>query len=1078
MSTALPIPTVPLAIEPLNEKNYFRWVASVKIFLRGSGLLKYVEDPNEPLTQGKEKRIFSQESREVFQLLTSRIELDVLVQLGEVETPFELWESLKKKFLNVTMEELLHELREFYYPDTSQKLELENIANEIRRPEILKLKYDNLGFEVSFYEFTGSILPFIQKIFLRKKEVYIRILDLNPREIKIQKIMDMLTSALRIESPSISSEHQRPKQNSPHLKSPCRICGKGSHNLHNCTSFLKLKIAELEKDNKPQISGYSSSPKQSQTIIIDTGASISVTGNRDILKNFIEQNSQTQLAGKDTFAHLEGYGSLEISINGKPITVPKVYFSSDFDQTYLSMFDLVEQGFNLHLNHRRNHFLEKDHEKFNVNIINGQFCIDLTDHLLEHKRLGHPCHKKQKKTVENSADCNNVEPLKVECLSCDVVKTTFKQLKPRSEKLSSKPLELIHSDIKGPINIDSVTENSKYIITFIDDFSRYAFISILSNRAQALEAFKSFQSIVEPLLKSKVQSIMSDNAKEYRSREFRDYLTACQIQHLFSAPETPEQNGIAERFNRTLQENVQVLLRDAKLKSYMWPYAAEFATHVYNRRAHSSNGDLSPYQLFYGKAPSLKHLKPFGCLVVSQRLEQNKDKDCFAPANSLGILVGFPLNMPHSYSVYQLDTRRVVETRKAKFYENLNIGDTNLIPKESVSGICNLTEWTTKPPLTVKAAFNSDCWNDWKAAMDKEMASMHENDVFELVPKPASTNIVKPKWVFTWKDSLKTKFKARLVARGFTQVEGIDYKETFSPTLHYDTLRVILALSASENWSIIQMDVSTAFLNANLEENIFMSQPEGFEDIQHPNYVWKLKKAIYGLKQAPRQWNSLISSFIISLGFKRLVSDTSIFVSQTHESRTVICLYVDDLLILGPDPARIEEVKALLNKRFKMNELNGEDFLGFRVTRDNERGTTSIDQNQYVEELLSETNFTYTPMSDTPMDPGTRLPSSDAELAENFTKPYQSLVGALSYLAHCSRPDLSFAVHQLSMHMQKPGIVHWKALERVLSYLKRHPKLSITYSKPVDKKMHIYSDSDWGGGTTMTTTPRPDMRAS
>lgn len=102
-------------------------------------------------------------------------------------------------------------------------------------------------------------------------------------------------------------------------------------------------------------------------------------------------------------------------------------------------------------------------------------------------------------------------------------------------------------------------------------------------------------------------------------------------------------------------------------------------------------------------------------------------------------------------------------------------------------------------------------------------------------------------------------------------------------------------------------------------------------------------------------------------------------------------------------------------------------------------------------------------MSDTPMDPGTRLPSSDAELAENFTKPYQSLVGALSYLAHCSRPDLSFAVHQLSMHMQKPGIVHWKALERVLSYLKRHPKLSITYSKPVDKKMHIYSDSDWGG---------------
>lgn len=185
-----------------------------------------------------------------------------------------------------------------------------------------------------------------------------------------------------------------------------------------------------------------------------------------------------------------------------------------------------------------------------------------------------------------------------------------------------------------------------------------------------------------------------------------------------------------------------------------------------------------------------------------------------------------------------------------------------------------------------------------------EIQALHKLGTWDLVPPESNQNLVKCKWVFRIKykpDGSIERYRARLVAKGFQQRVGIDYTDTFSPVVKPATIRTLLSLATTNKWHLRQLDINNAFLNGTLNEQVYMAQPPGFHDVTFPNYVCKLRKAIYGLKQAPRAWYTELANFLLSYGFKRSIADASLFIHHHHGSPLYLIVYVDDIVLTGPN---------------------------------------------------------------------------------------------------------------------------------------------------------------------------------
>ena len=242
--------------------------------------------------------------------------------------------------------------------------------------------------------------------------------------------------------------------------------------------------------------------------------------------------------------------------------------------------------------------------------------------------------------------------------------------------------------------------------------------------------------------------------------------------------------------------------------------------------------------------------------------------------------------------------------------------------------------------------------------MKEEMASLMKNQTWELVPLPKGAKPVDCRWLFRIKEGSSEneppKYKSRLVAKGFSQKEGIDYNEVFSPVVKHKSIRVLLAMVSCYNLELEQLDVKTAFLHGYLEEEIYMKQPEGFVDSENPNHVCLLKKSLYGLKQSPRQWYKRFDSFVTSHGFIRNQFDNCVYSKKLLDgSLMYLLLYVDDMLIAAKNQAEINELKRLLGSEFEMKDLGAaRKILGMEIRRDRDAGLLWVSQQKYVEKLL------------------------------------------------------------------------------------------------------------------------------
>ena len=350
-------------------------------------------------------------------------------------------------------------------------------------------------------------------------------------------------------------------------------------------------------------------------------------------------------------------------------------------------------------------------------------------------------------------------------------------------------------------------------------------------------------------------------------------------------------------------------------------------------------------------------------------------------------------------------------------------------------------------PSSVQEAVNSPNKAKWEQAMESEMRSLKENDVWELVNLPENRKVVGSKWVFKVKvHGCVDRYKARLVAQGFSQTKGMDYDETFCPVVRMESLRAIVGLAARNGLKLHQLDVITAFLNGKLDEEVYMRQPEGF--VEEGNLVCRLKRSLYGLKQSPRCWNSALDAHLKKLGFLQSNSDPCIYVAAIDELM-VVGVYVDNLVIGCKSDERLTDLKRKLCSGFDMKDLGKlHHFLGLKVIQDEESGNVWIGQPAYVEKVLVRYEMKDAKSVGTPVDVSAKLVRAGDGEGDLFdSEVYRSAVGSLLYVSTGTRPYIAFAVSMVAKFSSKPTKQHWQGVKRILRYLKGTADLGLLYRR-------------------------------
>ena len=621
---------------------------------------------------------------------------------------------------------------------------------------------------------------------------------------------------------------------------------------------------------------------------------------------------------------------------------------------------------------------------------------------------------------------------------------------PTSDTISTKPLQLIHMDVCGPLE-ETSRGGARYLATFLDDFSKLSTVEPVAQKSEVATKVKEVFQRLETQTGQKLQKVRTDRGGEYLNTELDGYYKSKGVVHQTTAPYTPEQNGVAERFNRTLMERVKAMLLDAKLDKELWAEAAVTANYIKNRSP-SSSSTQTPWELFYGRKPDVSNMRVFKARAYVHVPKQLRHK--LDPLSQAGTFLGYEPTSK-AYRVLLADFKMVV-SRNVTFDEtkplikeasdsldfldgsgseegateasdNSDQEDHDMeekesspqeaAPEEASSQEAPSREASTdtfsqssgqqagshEEPQSYEEALRSPDASEWKLAMDEEIASLQANGTWDLEEQPVGVKAIPVKWVFKIKRDASgniERYKARLVAKGFMQREGIDYNEVFAPVSKHTTLRTLLALTASEDLELHQLEIKTAFLNGELEETIYMKQPEGYEE-GTSDMVCHLKKSLYGLRQAPRAWNTRLKKELELMSFKPSDADAGLYIAQFKGSNVYILVYVDDILIAAKDIATVNNVKERLTSIFDVRDLGeAKYFLGMSLDRNRAEHTLKMSQHRLASELVDKYGLKEAKTKSIPMSPSIRITQTQEDkILDKEVYRYSELVGSLLYLS-------------------------------------------------------------------------------
>ncbi|KAH9662167.1 hypothetical protein KPL70_024758 [Citrus sinensis] len=956
-------------------------------------------------------------------------------------------------------------------------------------------------------------------------------------------------------------------------KRKCFYCRKEGHYIRDC--YEKKKKESQEKSGDAAVAsddgsdGYQSADllvaSNSNTKgqwVIDSGCSFHLCPDKTLFYKYEVVDGGRVLMGNNNVCNIVGVGSVKIKMfDGTIRSLHEVRHAPRLKRNLISLGMLDSLGYFFKsrsggLEIRKGTEIVMKGVKENglyvlqgssVPVLEGVSAVSEEDKTkLWHLRLGHMSIKGlQELSKQGLLGGDRIQQLEF-CENCIFGKSHRSKFN-KGEHMSKQVLDYAHTDLWGPAQVPSLS-GGRYFMSLIDDYSRKVWIYILKTKDQALEKFKVWKSLVENQSGFKLKCLRTDNGLEFCSKEFEEFCQKHGIKRHKTVRFTPQQNGLAERMNRTLVDKTRCMLINSKLPRSFWAEAVNTASYLVNRSPSSAISFKTPEELWKGKPANYQNLRVFGCPAY---LHINQGK---LDARALkGVFVGYPDGVK-GYKIWCKDQGKCIVSRDVVFHESVllkentehetELQDNPAANKQNGSGTSKVKvelltdkgskkeaasdderataeseehevlelpqadlqsyqlardrvrrevrapvrygyadliayallcadEVTIEEPANFSEAMESVHCDKWLEAMQDEMESLQRNQTWTLIPNPGNKRLISCKWIFKRKEGIPDveppKYKARLVARGFTQREGIDFNEIFSPVVKHSSIRILLAMVALLDLELEQMDVKTAFLHGNLEEQILMAQPEGFKCKDKEDYVCLLHKSLYGLKQSPRQWYIRFDDFMVSKGYHRSRYDSCVYFGGSNQGGAAyLLLYVDDMLIASKYKSEIERLKNLLNAEFEMKDLgNAKRILGMDIIRNRSAGTLFLSQEKYIKKVLERFEMQDCKPVQTPLGPQFKLsaaPTSEDESQMNEF-PYAQAVGSLMYAMVCTRSDIAYAVSVVSRYLSCPGKVHWNAVKWIMRYLRGSSTCGLLYGKTKNEEIEVigFVDSDFAG---------------
>lgn len=1132
----------------LGRENYSTWKFAVQTYLQHEDLWECVIPTGTGTVDSK--RDLKAKSKII--LLVDPINY---IHVQDAKTSAEVWKNLEKAFEDSGLTRKVGLLRDLVNTTLDSCSNIEEYVNKL---VTTAHKLRNIGFNVDD-EWLGTLmlagLPEQYKPMIMGLES--SGIKISTDSIKTKLLQEVKESNISV----LYTKHKHTLKNNKNIQRN-KLNGPRCYNCNKYGHVSKFCNAKKKHNEKGFTAVFSATPAKLDCVewYVDSGASLHMTNISDGMYDIRAPPIQCIMVANNTSVTVEKMGNINLDLLSKDgninhIQVRDILYVPQLSTNLLSVSQLAKNGCQVIFNKTGCEIYNKQKQlvatarltnnMYKLNTFKGNAFMSTSESQsldVWHRRMGHLNYNdvcrlplctdgiKISNTDENRNNC-------IPCLKGKQTKHPFKSIGTRA----SAPLEIIHSDLCGPMEVPSMG-GARYFISFIDDYSRNVNVYFLKNKSNVKEIFQMYKNEMENHLERKIKILRTDNGLEYLNNQMFKYLTDLGIKHQTTVPYTPEQNGLAERMNRTLVERARCMLYDAGLSKQYWAEAVEAAAHIINRCPSRVIGHMTPMEKLTGNKPNISHLRIFGCKAMvhtpkekrlkwdskstemiflgycentkgyrllnpcTQKIIKSRNviflEDCFSNANVSNTITNTKLqiSIPLRDTSQSSNTAENLSEEECSTDENdqststvtsdqsfESIVDTTYEPSteyslESQENFINLRPrrrqlaltdeedishacWArSQDPLTLEEALSGSQSHYWQKAMEEEYKSLLKNNTWILCDLPANTKAISCKWVFKTKRNESgdiVKYKARLVIRGCAQKQGFDYNEVYSPVIRYSSLRYLFTLAVKYDLDIDQMDAVSAFLQGDIEENIYMCQPPNFEE--NNTQVCLLKKSLYGLKQASRQWNKKLDNILKEINLKQSLLDPCIYYSIENKNITFLAVYVDDLILFTSSTKTKTNIKNHLCSKLEIKDLGELKYcLGLHINRDRQKGTLCISQIKYIQNTLHKYGMSNCKSVKTPMDPKTKLTMSEKENSISHLIPYQEIVGSLLYLSQGTRPDISYAINTLSKFNSRPEMQHWVALKRVLRYLKYTENYVLTYKSNSDEKtIHGYCDADW-----------------
>ena len=1088
----------------LTESNYHLWKSRVRIELKQRGLWNVVKDEvtleeeNNDLAMKRNAKLRTDmmKAEGVIEKYLNMAKADEMENNPDIDTPHKIWTKLQEE------DQLQNKPKK-------QNLRMQLITFRWKGQRVNE-NYNRFLSLVSQYEAAGGSMSEPEKIELFCACVPRKFIQIADQQIeKESNTLQQVVSTFETKERRVKLAHElkvlefEDKKNGPRkLKSSskggnnkyerntrkgeealqCSYCKKKNHKEKNCwkkqkdqKSSKEANLAETTEESNNTV--YEIPKEESLTMeivmnvntsnveewIMDSGATRHMTFSKEIIHNLETRPDLGFVrAAGGKLLPVKGQGTVYIGKNGSEdnIRLKDVLYIPSLMRNLFSVPAASQKNCKIEF-HKDKAILTKDGKLLmeakregSLYIMDGYSIVpekeEVNLSIDESSELSGTPEEIHRKLCHFGSMPN--------CQACQLGKMHRTYAKRYSEEKPTKPLERVHTDVMqmtGPLSIGG----NKYVVNFIDDYTRYSEVYFLKKKSEVFNAFRKYVEMIELQSEHKVKELRDDKGGEYISNEMYEWMKARGIKTSETHRDSPHENGVAERYNRTMNDAARTMIIEAGASEIMWAEAIATANYVKNRIKHSKTNKV-PYTEMFQKKPMMKHLQPWGCDAI---IYDQKTTGKMQSRGRIVRFIGYNSYNSKGYRFIDPKTDEIILSNDVKFLTSPNITDES---REYEAGSGQPIEeaiLVENGPPNFYAAMQSEDSHKWKEAMDLELQQLRDHNTWTEVARPNGVKVIPCKWVLKRKlnaDGSYGKYKARLVILGNLQKPGFDFGETFSPVARMETIRIVIAIALARGHSLYQMDVKNAYLNGKIDRDIYMCNIPGYSE-NNNNKVLKLNKSLYGLKQAGRLWNEEFCKFMKEVGFKQSRADPCVF----YNDKTIVCLYVDDITMAGSDED-IKNFKEKLKSKFKMEDM-GElnDLLGIKIVQQDDK--IILNQVGYINKILNKFNMAHCKPVSTPLIPNENIHEfRKCNEDENPPQGYRELIGSLLYLANGTRPDIAFAVNQLSQYVTSPTLQHWTALKRILRYIQGTKSINLEFKKFNAKKVQVeaYSDASYGSG--------------